>query len=40
LQYVPDGSGTVVVSAGDRHSDAGRKPVKHGGGKSAAFQAG
>ncbi|COW31694.1 Uncharacterised protein [Mycobacterium tuberculosis] len=29
---MPLGSGAVLVSAGDRHSDAGRKPVRHGGG--------
>ena len=32
LQYVPDGSGAMLVSAGDRHCDAGMKPVRHGGG--------
>jgi len=32
LQYVPAGNGAMLVSAGDRHSDAGRKPLKHGGG--------
>ena len=29
---MPLGSGAVDVSAGDRHSVAGRKPVRHGGG--------
>jgi hypothetical protein len=29
---VPDGSGLMLVSAGDRHSEAGRNPLKHGGG--------
>jgi len=32
LQYRPDSSGAVDVSAGDRHCDAGRKPVRQGGG--------
>src|SRR5271163_1007112 len=32
LQYVPDGSGARLLSAGDRHCGAGRKPVMHGGG--------
>ena len=29
---MPDGSGAVVVSAGERHWDAGRNPVRQGGG--------
>jgi hypothetical protein len=32
LQYVPLGNGTRLVSAGDRHSCGGMKPVRHGGG--------
>ena len=32
LQYVPLGNGCRLVSAGERHSEAGMKPVRHGGG--------
>ena len=32
MQYSPVGTGVGLVSAGDRHSDAGRNPVRHGGG--------
>src|ERR1700760_1070550 len=32
LQGGPAGNGAGLVSAGDRHSEAGRKPVIHGGG--------
>ena len=33
---MPDGNGAVEVSAGDRHSEAGKNPVKHGGGEFSA----